>query len=88
MNQMRKDDLRPHTKFRASRYYTQAGGWFFRTREGSAQGPFDSRLDAQYALNTYTRVFSDLDFHSHLLAGGLCKAVNKLTLVPIQMQWR
>lgn len=88
MNQTRKDDVRPHAKFRASRYYNRAGQWFFRTREGVGQGPFDSRVEAQYALNTYTRVFRDLDFHSQVLTAGMHSSPSRLSLVPIQMQWR
>ena len=89
MNQKRKDDLRLHTKFRVSRYYTEAGKWFFLTREGGAQGPFDSRLAAKCALNTYTKVFKDLDFRSQGLASGFCAPPkSKLTLVPLQLQWR
>ena len=88
MNYKRKDDVTPFATFRASRFFKGGDQWYFQSREGGNQGPFDSREEAQCALTTYTRVFKDLDFNSHIPASAYCVSVNKLSLVPIQMQWR
>lgn len=88
MNYKRKDEVTPFTTFRASRFFKGGDKWYFQSREGGNQGPFSSREEAQYALATYTKVFKDLDFNSHIPASGYCASANKLSLVPIQMQWR
>ena len=88
MNYKRKDDGTPFATFRASRFFKGGDQWYFQSREGGNQGPFGSREEAQCALTTYTRVFKDLDFNSHIPESAYCASANKLSLVPIQLQWR
>jgi hypothetical protein len=88
MDYQRKDDVTPFTTYRASRFFKNGEQWYFHSREGGDQGPFDNRMEAQYALTTYTRVFKDLEFQSQIPAPDYCASVNKLSLVPIEMQWR
>jgi len=41
--------------FRSDRFTTVNGQWFFQTREGSFEGPFDSVNEAQMELLLYLR---------------------------------
>ena len=86
MTGMREGDSKPGFKFRSNRFFKDAGKWYFRTREGSTQGPFKLRCDAERSLESHLRIFKDLqlsmdnsDFYS---------STRKLALVPVQMQWR
>jgi hypothetical protein len=57
----REDDLKPYTKFRTSRFVKESGGWYFLTREGSQEGPFERKIDAENRLEDYIKVMvSDL----------------------------
>lgn len=40
---------------RNNRFFKQASGWFFSTREGIDQGPFESRIMAHVAIQNYIR---------------------------------
>lgn len=53
----RKDDPPvSRTRFRTDRLVADGGKWFFLTREGSVEGPFDSREDAEEQLEVYIRL--------------------------------
>jgi uncharacterized protein DUF6316 len=56
MAEKRKDDPLERTWFRTDRIVQDGGKWFFMTREGPFEGPFDCRLDALQRLETYTKV--------------------------------
>jgi hypothetical protein len=49
----RHTDEKPTTRFRSDRFFTSQGQWFFNTREGTTEGPFASRTDAESALVGY-----------------------------------
>ena len=56
MTKKRKEDPLERTWFRTERIVQDGGKWFFMTREGTAEGPFDCQLDALQRLETYTKV--------------------------------
>ena len=58
MISIRKDDCGQAPKFRcsASRLFQNQGQWFFDTREGSTEGPFNSVEHAQSKLDSYATV--------------------------------
>lgn len=41
------------TRFRTNRYFVQNNGWFFNTREGNCQGPFQTREQAEQRVFQY-----------------------------------
>ncbi|MFL1466545.1 DUF6316 family protein [Marinobacter sp. DUT-3] len=45
--------------FRSDRFTTVNGQWFFQTREGSFEGPFDNVNEAQMELLLYLRHSED-----------------------------
>lgn len=51
----RKDDPRPRPVFRSDRIVQDGDFWFFNTREGTVEGPFDSRLKAINQLDQYIK---------------------------------
>lgn len=49
----RQHDSAPATHYRSDRINTVDGQYFFATREGTLEGPFFTRFDAQEAANRY-----------------------------------
>lgn len=41
--------------FRTNRFFTSGANWYFNTREGTDQGPYDSRIMAHDAIQKYIR---------------------------------
>lgn len=59
MSAMRRGDTETgRTWFRTDRLMQDGGKWFFVTREGKLEGPFNCRVDAVNRLDTYTRIMS------------------------------
>ena len=57
MSARRKDDpLQSRSRFRTDRMVEEGGMWFFLTREGTVEGPFTCRTDAQDHLERYIRM--------------------------------
>ena len=53
----RKDDgPMSRTRFRTDRIINDNGKWYFLTREGSVEGPFECQADANDHLAVYIRV--------------------------------
>jgi len=52
-NRRREDDLKYRNWFRSDRMFEEGGRWFFFTREGTIEGPCNSRGDAEAALEIY-----------------------------------
>lgn len=46
--------------FRSNRFYTIRSKWYFTTREGQDQGPYDSRIIAHLAIQEYIREMQSL----------------------------
>lgn len=49
----RQHDEAPDTHYRTDRISTVNGQYFFATREGTLEGPFFTRFDAQQAATRY-----------------------------------
>jgi hypothetical protein len=53
----RKDDPQVgHSWFRTDRIAQDGGKWFFHTREGTIEGPFECRMSAVNQLEMYVRL--------------------------------
>jgi len=44
--------------FRTDRLVQEGDKWFFLTREGTVEGPFETKLDASERLELYARVMN------------------------------
>ncbi len=53
MAAMRLGDTEPHQRFRESRFFHSMEQWYFLTREGFVEGPFDDRCHAEEVLRAY-----------------------------------
>ena len=58
MANQRKGDLEPYNKFRIDRFIKDGGEWYFFTREGAMQGPFEVRFEAENRLEEYVKVMA------------------------------
>lgn len=56
MSNARRSDTKPYNAFRADRFFTEGGRWYFCTREGTVEGPFEFRTDAEDRLAEYIRI--------------------------------
>lgn len=56
MADSRKTDKDSRKWFRSSRLFEHADKWFFYTREGTTEGPFDDECEAQLQLEQYIKV--------------------------------
>ncbi len=65
MKEKRKDDLKAQIRVRSDRMFKHNNKWFFCTREGTIQGPFEDQFEANYELKIY------LDSRASDLAGEL-----------------
>ncbi|MNZ91365.1 hypothetical protein D3C78_1103470 [compost metagenome] len=54
----RQYDPAPATYYRTDRISTVNGQYFFATREGTLEGPFFTRFDAQQGASRYSRLHS------------------------------
>ncbi|TXS95947.1 hypothetical protein FV139_00080 [Parahaliea maris] len=69
-------DLNSHSK--PSRFFMDAGKWYFHTREGGIEGPYDYLYEAERDLEAYVNMFaSSVQAHS-----------GPLELQPLEMRWR
>ncbi len=53
MAAMRKGDMEPQVRFRDSRFFHTMEQWYFLTREGFVEGPFQDRGHAEQELEQY-----------------------------------
>ncbi len=56
---MRNDDHDVRSWFRSERFITSGGRWFFLTREGTQEGPFNSQKEAAQEVILYIRKLSE-----------------------------
>ena len=49
--------------YRSDRVFAAAGKWFFHTREGTVEGPFENQMGAEYRINVYIQIMNS---HFHL----------------------
>ncbi|NQX88018.1 MAG: hypothetical protein HRT77_05095 [Halioglobus sp.] len=53
---MRKTDSSGRKWFRCARFFQEDGDWYFYTREGTIEGPFEVREQAEARLEQYVKV--------------------------------
>ena len=58
MEAKRKGDLKTRTRFVSDRMFKHGDKWFFYTREGTVQGPFEDQLEARHQLNIYIEMMA------------------------------
>ena len=56
MADKRKTDTERRSWFRSDRFFSEQGKWYFHTREGTIEGPFDCPMKANNNLETYIRL--------------------------------
>lgn len=56
MSKRRKSDSEFKQWFRSDRFFQNERKWYFDTREGSVQGPFENKSEAQYSLEKYVKM--------------------------------
>ncbi len=57
MSNHRRDDSPTITyHHRNERVFEQAGKWYFRTREGVVEGPFENRVGASHRISAYIQM--------------------------------
>ena len=56
MINMRSGEVKPYTKFRSDRFFNESGQWYYLTREGTCEGPFQTHTEAELNLETYIKV--------------------------------
>lgn len=52
----RTDPPSARSHFRSNRLLEDSGRWYFSTREGTLEGPFEDRISAQKALAAYAAI--------------------------------
>lgn len=68
----RSSDPQPVPCFRTERLYSVGLNWYFMTREGTEEGPFDTREEALLRLERYLMVMNS----------GLLSPECELSVVP------
>ena len=56
MTEKRKSDSEPYSKFRTSRFSKENRVWYYLTREGTIEGPFERKMDAENRLEDYIKI--------------------------------
>lgn len=59
MASIRKGESEAQPRYRKSRFFMAIDQWYFLTREGTVEGPFKRRLEAEKNLNSYIRASQD-----------------------------
>lgn len=72
MTVRRENDQGATSYYRSDRFFEEGGSWFFATREGTIEGPFVDKYEAEDQLNKYVKI-------SRL---GLISAESGLALAP------
>jgi hypothetical protein len=75
MYDRRVNDSDAYSKFRPSRFNKDGGKWYFSTREGTTEGPFELKSDAEARLTTYIKV----------MASGFLPRNSKLSIQTIDV---
>jgi len=58
MTEKRKTDLLEKIRFRSGRFFKNNGKWFFNTREGTIEGPFEELTEAENRLKAYIKIMN------------------------------
>lgn len=54
----RRSDTKTQPRFRTDRFVEEGGKWFFFTREGTMEGPFEDMIEATIRLEKYISVMN------------------------------
>jgi len=76
MNDRRRADSQAYTRLRSDRIIKSGGKWYFSTREGTIEGPFEIRREAEYRLESYIKV----------MVSGLLPLDCNLAIQPLELQ--
>jgi hypothetical protein len=76
MTEKRKTDLTPQTRFRANRFFKDGGKWYFNTREGTMEGPFEELKEAENKLSEYIKIMNS----------GFMPRDSRLELTPLDIK--
>jgi Domain of unknown function (DUF6316) len=76
MTEKRKTDLLPQTRFRSGRFFKDNGKWFFNTREGTIEGPYEKLSEAEDRLKDYIKI----------LNSGFMPKHSTLELEPLEIE--
>jgi hypothetical protein len=76
MSNTRGSDTEPYNKFRPDRFLKDGGKWYFCTREGTIEGPFEFRKEAEARLAEYIKILNSGFMPSDCELAGV-------TLVPM-----
>lgn len=76
MSNTRSSDTKPYNAFRADRFFKDGGKWYFCTREGTFEGPFELRSEAEERLAKYIGILNSGFMPSD------CE-LSRATLVPL-----
>lgn len=58
MAEKRKTDSVAKTRFRSGRFFRNNGKWFFNTREGPIEGPFEKMTEAENKLKEHIKIMN------------------------------
>ena len=53
MAEKRKNDVNARSHLRTERMFMEGGQWYFHTREGTLEGPFQDQVEALRMLDAY-----------------------------------
>ncbi|MCR9106129.1 MAG: DUF6316 family protein [Gammaproteobacteria bacterium] len=73
MSDKRRNEIENKAWYRSQRFIEHDGKWFFLTREGSTEGPFESKQDAMEQLEKWVKVYQ---------SGMLDETADGLSLLP------
>jgi hypothetical protein len=75
MYDQRKTDLSACTRFRINRFIKDSDSWYFTTREGTLEGPFAFKHEAEERLESYKTI----------MASGFIPRNSKLSIQPFDL---
>jgi hypothetical protein len=88
MTHKRKTDVLPQTRFRSGRFFKNEGKWFFNTREGTMEGPYEELAGAESRLKEYIKIMNSgfMPKHSTLELEPLGIEKERARLLPSKSQ--
>ncbi len=75
MHSHRRTDKEATTKYRTGRYYKDGEKWYFYTREGTMEGPFAFKQEAEERLENYKKI----------MASGFIPPDSNLSIQPLDL---
>ena len=75
MHNHRRADKETTTQYRTSRYYKEGEKWYFYTREGTMEGSFAFKQEAEERLENYKKI----------MASGFIPQDSELSIQPLDL---